>query len=106
MVKRPSDMAAQPSSSDTHPAAEETDIEELDSSGEDIEEPTGDIDSEGSEEGMAQATECRATSSRRDDWLHKGALSCRSAVACVHDEGAKNTEAFSTWCGLLAIFLL
>ena len=39
-------------SSDTHPAAEETDIEELDSS----ESEAGDIDSEGCDEGMMQAT--------------------------------------------------
>ena len=60
------------SSSDTRPAEEETDIEELDSSEEDIEEPAGDIDSEGNEEGMVQATECRTTSSRHDDWLQRG----------------------------------
>ena len=110
------------SSSDTHPTAEETDIEER-CSGDAPPEPCNDSnasciekihtseaeaggsDSEDNDEGMddedtdaekyqVQATECRTTSSRHDDWLHRGALSCRSPVACIHDEGAKNTEAF------------
>ena len=120
------------SSSDTHPAAVKTDIEERcggdappapcnDSNASRMEEidsseaEAGSIDSEGSDKGMddqdtdansrddtqhaaveyqVQATECRTTSSRHDDWLHRGALSCRSPVACIHHEGKKNTEAF------------
>ena len=85
---------------DTQPAAEETHIEERcsgdappepcnDSNASRIEEvdtseaEAGGSDSEGNDEGMddqdtyaeeyqVQATECRATSSRHDDWLHRG----------------------------------